>query len=403
MSRFDEYFLMKNDDVVEYVKEKTDLFSEGNKLTCKEIGDGNLNYVFCVVDLKTNKSVIVKQAGEVARISSEISISTNRIKIESNILQLQDKYAPGLVPKVYFYDEMMNCFLMEDLSDHEIMRGALLEFKTFPLFSDDITTYMVKTLLPTTDVVMDHKKKKELLKHYINPDLCEITEDLVYSEPFNDYNNRNDLFEPNKEWIVEEIYNDEALRLEAAKLKFDFMTNAQALIHGDLHTGSIFITKDSTKVIDPEFAFYGPIGYDVGNVIANLVFTYVNGVTYKKEAFISWIEVTIKEVVDKFKEKFVNTWDEVVTDVMAKEPNFKAWYLDQILIDTAGVAGLELTRRIVGLAKVKDITSIQDSNDRVRAERVCLSLAKDLIKNRSTYKTGNDYLVALNDAMKKHN
>ncbi|MGI6765303.1 MAG: phosphotransferase [Anaerovoracaceae bacterium] len=94
--------------------------------------------------------------------------------------------------------------------------------------------------------------------------MCEITEDLVYTEPFNDVNNRNRLFEPNKEWIVENIYGDEALRLETAKLKFEFMTNAQSLVHGDLHTGSIFIKEDSMKVIDPEFAFYGPMGYDIG-------------------------------------------------------------------------------------------------------------------------------------------
>ena len=69
---------------------------------------------------------------------------------------------------------------------------------------------------------------------------------------------------------------------------------------------------------------------------------------------------------------------------MAKEPGFKQWYIDQILESTAGVTGLELTRRIIGLAKVKDITSISDPNDRVRAERICLTLAKNLIKNRDT-------------------
>ena len=54
------------------------------------------------------------------------------------------------------------------------------------------------------------------------------------------------------------------------------MTHAQALIHGDLHTGSIFIKEDSTKVIDAEFAFYGPIGYDVGNVIAKISFLHMS-------------------------------------------------------------------------------------------------------------------------------
>ena len=29
----------------------------------------------------------------------------------------------------------------------------------------------------------------------------------------------------------------------------------------DLHTGSIFINDDTTMVFDPEFCFYGPMGY----------------------------------------------------------------------------------------------------------------------------------------------
>ena len=68
--------------------------------------------------------------------------------------------------------------------------------------------------------------------------------------------------------MKKELYEDAALKLAVAKIKFEFMNNAQALIHGDLHTGSIFVKQDSTRVFDPEFAFYGPMGYDVGNVVA---------------------------------------------------------------------------------------------------------------------------------------
>lgn len=53
-------------------------------------------------------------------------------------------------------------------------------------------------------------------------------------------------------------------------MKEKFMTQAQALVHGDLHTGSIMINQTETYVIDPEFAFYAPIGFDVGAVIASL-------------------------------------------------------------------------------------------------------------------------------------
>ena len=34
------------------------------------------------------------------------------------------------------------------------------------------------------------------------------------------------------------------------------------------------VTTEDTRVIDPEFAFYGPMGFDVGAVIANLLLSY---------------------------------------------------------------------------------------------------------------------------------
>ena len=46
MSRFDTYFLMKTEDIADYVQEKLHFFPDDAKLTCEEIGDGNLNYVF---------------------------------------------------------------------------------------------------------------------------------------------------------------------------------------------------------------------------------------------------------------------------------------------------------------------------------------------------------------------
>lgn len=399
MSRFDQYFLMKPTDVVDYVKEKLDLFDPASDLICQEIGDGNLNYVFRVRDPQSELSVIVKQAGDTARISDDFKLSTERIKIESNVLRLEGRLAPGLVPEVYGYDDVMNCCLMEDLSDYVILRQALMEQRIFPKFADHISTFMVNTLLLTSDVVMEHKAKKQQVKEFINPELCEITEDLVYSEPFNNYQGRNELFVPNAEWIKHKIYEDQELHLEAAKCKFEFMNHAQALIHGDLHTGSVFITTEQTKVIDPEFAFYGPIGYDVGNIIANLIFSWAHADAMPNEKksihFLNWIQQTMVDVIDQFKEKFIQSWNIHVTDVMAKTSGFSDWYLGQVIQDTAAVTGLELIRRIVGLAKVKDITSIKDSERRVRAERICLLVAKELIKNRFAMKNGSDFLNVL--------
>jgi len=397
------YFTMNEEDAVEYAQVQLSFFETGAKLECREIGDGNLNYVFRIVDHETGKSVIIKQAGPVARISDAFKVSPDRNRIESDILKLQGELVKGLVPEIYHYDPIMNCCAMEDLSDHEIMRTALLKHKKFPLFAEHITDFLANTLLLTSDVVLNHKDKKAYVQQFTNPELCEISEDLVYTEPFYDCE-QNDVFEGTREFIRETIWNDQRLALETAKLKFDFMTKAQSLLHGDLHTGSIFVKEDSTKVIDPEFAFYGPAGYDIGNVVANLIFAYVSGSIIieeksAREDYLQYIETTIQQVIQLFTEKFSKLWDEKCSEPTAKVPGFKEQYLDSILEDTAAVTGLELCRRIIGIAHVKDITSITDGNNRVIAEKICLTAGKTFILERSAVRTGEEFLKVLHQSI----
>jgi 5-methylthioribose kinase len=99
-----------------------------------------------------------------------------------------------------------------------------------------------------------------------------------------------------------------------------------------------------------------------------------------------------------FKEKFIVSYDADVTDVMAKAEGFKEYYLGTIMSDTAGYAGTELIRRTVGLAQVKDVTTIADDEKRAFAEKVNILCAKDLIMNRAKFNTGADFVSALHRA-----
>ena len=45
-------------------------------------------------------------------------------------------------------------------------------------------------------------------------------------------------------------------------------------MHGDLHTGSIMTNGSDAKVIDHEFVFYGPAGFDLGLLMAGYLFSY---------------------------------------------------------------------------------------------------------------------------------
>jgi len=341
---------MRSDDVIEYIREKMPDFFAEKELVCNEIGDGNINYVFRVKEKDGDRSLIVKHADVCFRNDTK-QISVDRNRIEYEILQIQGSLCKDMVPQIYFYDPVMCCMVMEDIDPHKNLRYELIDHKTFSTFPQDITDFMVSTLIGTSDLVLEPEKKKELDKEFINPEMCEITERLVLEEPYKNKNGSNKITKGNEDFVEKQLYSDEALHLEVAKLKYTFQTKSQSLLHGDLHSGSIFVKEGSTKVLDPEFAFYGPAGYDVGNVIAHMIFAWLNAeVTMadktEKRTYQSWIESSVTTIIGSFQEKALAYLKEKCHDVVfASEPFYK-FYIQDIMVDTAGYCGLELIRRI---------------------------------------------------------
>lgn len=400
MSKFDHNFSMTPEDTIEYVREKMPDFFGGAKLTCKEIGDGNINYVFRVALEDGSKSLIVKHAETTTR-STGKQTSTDRNRIEAEILEIQRRLSPAHVPEIYLYDPVMCCVVMQDIGDHENLRYGLIAHKTYPTLAQDLADFMAQTLIRTTDLVLTPDQKKTYTGQFINPAMCAITERLVLTDPFRNPEGRNRIFPGNEEFVERELYGDEALCLEAGKLKMAFQTKAQSLIHGDLHSGSVFVKTGSTMVLDPEFAFYGPAGYDVGNVIAHFVFAWANAeVTLhdqtQKAAFQDWVEQAIVQTVDGFVQVSKDILKESCHDPVFRGEAFARWYLDDILQDTAGFAGTELIRRVVGSAKVKDIECVANPAERTRMERICVLAAKAFIMDRREgFAAGRNYITAL--------
>lgn len=395
MKKYQEHFRMSIEDAVNYTKD-FNIFSKDSKLRGEEIGDGNINYIFRIIEDETGKSVVLKQADKFLR-SSGRPLDLERSRIEAEILKIEGKFAPEFVPKVYHYDETMCVIVMEDISEYKNLRKELMAGKIFKNFADNISTFLVETLLPTTDLVLDRAEKKDNVKEFINKELCDISECLVFTEPYVNDRNRNIVLHENQEFVNKYIYEDKDLHLEAAKLKNNFMNNTQALIHGDLHSGSIFINEKGMKVIDPEFSFYGPMGYDIGNVIGNLFFSLVNRNLLmepgkEKNEFLKWLSETIENIFDMFIEKFHKKYQKIVKDPLYNNEIFENWYLKQIISDSIGCAGLEIIRRVVGDSKVMEITSIEDVEKRVAVERELLKIGVTLIKERDKIRIGKDLI-----------
>ncbi|MFD2370443.1 S-methyl-5-thioribose kinase [Brevibacillus sp. GCM10020057] len=388
------YRALTEQEAVEFVKALPGLFHEGATLYSKEIGDGNLNLVFDIRDEATGKSVIVKQALPYARVVGESwPLTVDRARIESEALRIQHKYVPELVPEVYHFDQELALTIMENVGDHIIMRKGLIQGNRYPLFPKQIGKFLAHTLFYTSDLGANPFDKKALVGTFLNPELCKITEDLVFTDPYenaptNDYN-------PLIQKEVEAIWNNKPLKLEIAKLKFDFLTRAEALLHGDLHTGSIFITETSVKVIDPEFAYYGPIGFDIGAVIANLLLNYAaqHGLQKdpgERESYRDYLLATVEDVWSEFVSQFVQLWHKHAKERSAHTEGFWQSYVKRLVQDAAGFAGCKILRRVIGLAGVADLNSIEDAQTRAEAERLALAIGEALILQRYNIEESTD-------------
>lgn len=358
-------------------KQLPDFFGPDAKLEASELSDGNINYVFRVEEPSSGRSLIIKHAEDTLRVNQNRHIGFERSKIEAEVLKLQRQYCPSLIPEIYLYDEKEHNIVMEDMKGFENLRYELCEHKMFPNLAQHVSDFCGKALIGSTDMIVGAEEKKELVKRYTNPKLCEITERHVLTEPYYEDLDDNGVTPENDAFMRAWIYGSEELHAKVGMLKSLFETKAQALIHGDLHTGSIFVTPDKTCILDPEFAFYGPIGYDTGNFIANMIFAYANGLYTmddgkEKESYLSWVLETIESFCDSFKEKSKQTMRERSGDRQMRSELFFEAYLSDIFKDQAGFAGTELIRRVVGTSGVRDIKGIQDEKKKAQAERLCM-------------------------------
>ena len=273
------YEILNEKTVIDYLRgisQLGEIFPKGARMKATEVGDGNLNQIFIVVNEDApKKGVVLKQALPYLRVAGESwPLTRERVFFETESLLLYNKICPGLVPAVYYSDMEMYLFVMEYLGEHEIMRKPLVHRQKFPLFVDHITTFLANSLFYTSDLFLTGLEKKELQKKFINPHLCKIQEDFVFTNPYME--SEENKWNPILDKEVQAVRSNGRLKVKIANLKESYMAHGQALIHSDLHTGSIMINQKETRVIDSEFAFFGPIAYDVAAVIQNLALNYLS-------------------------------------------------------------------------------------------------------------------------------
>ncbi len=340
-----------------------------------EVGDGNLNLVFIVKDAAGN-GVVVKQSLPHVRVDPSWPLTRERAAREAVVLGVHERIAPEHVPAFHGFDAEALALSIEDLSDHAVWRGELNAGRLHTYAAAQLGRYVGAVGFATSVFGTPGPERRRAIAEATNPELSEITEDLVFTEPYVDHEHNGWL--PANDDDVRELRADRAFVREIGLAKQRFQESAQSLLHGDLHTGSVFVRAEgaSVRAFDSEFGTYGPTGFDLGAVWANLVIAAARAHVLGRTADAETLLTLPVELVDAFEAEFRRRWPDRV-DPRVYGDDVLDHTLAQIRSDAAIYGAAKAVRRIVGFSKVADIQTLPEV-ERAVAARLVLRAARTL-------------------------
>ena len=368
---------------------------EPSDWSVREVGDGNLNLVFIVTG--SAGSVVIKQALPYVRLVGEgWPLALYRAFFEHHALVRQAARDPGSVPEVFHFDQIQSLIAMEYLHPHVILRYKMVAGERVEGLGDFLGTHCARMAFRGSELHMASAEKKADVALFAgNVEIPAITEALVFTDPYYaaEMNRHTEGLDP----VVTALRNDVALKAEVQKLFARFATNTETMLHGDLHTGSVMSTATENRIIDPEFAQYGPMGFDIGMLTANYLMAYFSQPAHRAEdelhGYQEWLLRVVEDTFAAFDAEFRRLWANERTGMLypaclfedqghSSDPARDA-VLAAIWQDALGFCGIEMHRRILGLAHNADFESIEDSRARAPLEARSLMMGRAAVLERT--------------------
>ncbi|GAB6966012.1 S-methyl-5-thioribose kinase [Komagataeibacter kakiaceti JCM 25156] len=367
----------------------------------REVSDGNLNNVFIVGG--PEGEVCLKQSLPHVRVDPTWKMPLDRTFFEATWLRAVLPLVGGLTTEFLHFDPVLHVLIVESLSSHTVYRTALMRALDWPDVAPRIGTFIAQATFGTSLLAQPFEDIFAARRIFAgNVALTRITLDLVFDQPYRDHP-RNNWDETDLTPLVLDIRSSAPTLLAVENLRRRFLSQPQALLHGDLHTGSIMTTPEDTRVIDGEFALYGPIGFDCGMFVGNLVLHYF------ATPDIAARKATLRDIAAfwaSFHERFLALWnrDEAPPPGTLRPLAYgpashmaQLAFLEEVEADTIGFASAEIIRRLIGYAHTADFDVITDPRQRGACRAGALSFAYHILDHTAQIRTIGDFLLRLDE------
>ena len=415
----DDY--LTEDQVAAYLKDK-DLYPQDAELVVedlhaiKESIDGYVNLIYHIYD-QNGKSMVLKQiVGEPRSKMDEAAGSKNskymhdwsldigRLRSEISVLIFWDSVYPGICPKIYLFDEPRGIIVMEDLTDHSLLRYEHCRMKEHPEFPEKIGRFMARNLFYSSDLHLTRYKKQELEKFFENPEYTAL-DFFLFADCTIVSDNR---YMPEATWPLRKaIIENEKIQGMIRQMRHQSLTDKECLIHTDLHASNIMINDQSMKIIDTEFAGFGPIAQDWGRLIASFCLNFFSWygdhdhTEGEKAVFRAYLLDAINNMYQCFEEEFRALCSKNRSDSYRLRSLDVDAYLLSHFQDTLLYTALNAASRIGDRGICYDLERLK-TPDRIYPEQLVLLMTIELFLNRGAYRKITDLTDYLRGMAGKH-
>lgn len=292
-------------------------------LSVEKPGEGNMNVV---LRIKTDtRSFILKQSRPFVQKYQEIEAPLDRIAVEHQFYEaVQNEILNKNLPSILGYDATQHLLILEDLGHCEDMTSMYASRKT--------TEGLLQQLTSILALIHDSEVPNSFPK---NMAMRQLNHQHIFVLPFLENNGfqLNDIQEGLQELSMP-YKRDLSLKAIVDEVGNKYLSPGNTLLHGDYYPGSWMTEAENIYVIDPEFGFVGFAEFDLGVMAAHII------MATSDESYLDSIYNFYKRTPDK----------RLMTQV----------------------AGIEIMRRLIGLAQLHLERSIEE-------KKYLLELARKMI------------------------
>ena len=406
---------LSKENITEYLKEKMPYLDFSKPLIISAIGEGSLeddgdgyiNFVYRVSDGKIK--LILKQARADGRVADLHNMSMDRAALEYDYMKLGHVIVPEYLPELYFYDDENLVFAVEDVSHLKIARFQLNKSIMFPKMAGQIAEYLAKIHFYTSDYYLDTDTFRKLQIRFMNSKMRAVFDDMAFGNRDVDGSGRMGFeLDPDYADYVRDLVFDPGVVLERYKLRDLFMRKAEVLLHGDFHTSNVFVDQEDLKVIDMEYAFFGPAAYDLGYQESHLLSQVTCGAFRpfpSEEArwtFVSYALATMQHLFEEYCRVFFECWNTDAKPIYQNVPGLQEHVKKQLLQNMIGYcASSNLFRCAGGHGNYPEYDDLTDKDAKRNATLISILMDHRMILHRENYKDVQEWIDDLLNLLKE--